>query len=332
MNLNRREFLQTTAAGGAAALLAGCVPPVRPTQSPGRALIATAASYDADLADIIQRGLREFPELKLRGKSILLKPNLVETTPGDRPINTHPRIVVAAAEALRRMDAGPITVGDGPGHRRDVEQVLAQSGLGPALREAKLDFVDLNHDAVGEIPNLGRRTSLQSLFLPKTVLNSDLVISLAKLKTHHWAGCTLTMKNCFGLMPGIVYGWPKNVLHRCGSPSACSIDQSVADIVQSFRPAFGIIDAIVGMEGDGPIMGSARPVGCIVMGDLLPSVDATGAAIMGFQPHRVRYLRYADSAGLGGTNPSVVEQRGERIERFKSQFNVLPRFEFLREA
>jgi len=331
MTMNRREFLRTTAAGGAAALLGGCVAPVRPTGTAGRALV-TGAAYDGNLVETILAGLREFPELRVRGKSILLKPNLVETTPSDRPINTHPSIVVATAEALRRMDAGRILVGDGPGHRRDVEQVLEQSGLGAALREAKLDFVDLNHDAVGTLPNTGGRTNLAQLYLPRTVLSADLVVSLAKMKTHHWAGATLTMKNCFGLMPGIVYGWPKNVLHRAGSPAIASIDQSVADIVQTVRPGFGIIDGVVGMEGDGPIMGQARPVGCLVMGDQLASVDATGAAIMGFQPHRIRYLRYGDAAGLGGTNPRIIAQRGERIDRFRSEFAVLPRFEFLRQA
>ena len=70
-------------------------------------------------------------------------------------------------------------------------------------------------------PDISR---LRSLYLPHTVLGSDLLVSMPKMKTHHWAGATLSMKNLFGIVPGGVYGWPKNVLHWA------SIHQSIADL------------------------------------------------------------------------------------------------------
>ena len=207
--------------------------------------------------------------------------------------------------------------------------VIVNSPFGKALQairdnEVRAEFVDLNHDSVFTTTNVGGRTRLKQLFLPATLKECDLVVSLAKLKTHHWAGVTLTMKNLFGLMPGIVYGWPKNILHRAGKLQPNSIPHCIVDIVQTVQPAFGIIDGIVGMEGDGPIMGNARPVGCLIMGDKLASVDATAAAIMGLQPHKVPYLVDADRSGLGGTNPSIVAQRGETIARFRQSFAVPP--------
>ena len=69
------------------------------------------------------------------------------------------------------------------------------------------------------------------------------------MKTHHWAGVTLSLKNLFGTLPGLVYGWPKNDLHWAG------IEQSILDIAGAVRPAYSIIDGIVGMEGNGPISG-----------------------------------------------------------------------------
>lgn len=334
MNLSRRDFLKATAATGAATLVGGCRPTVfAPTQTPGRALIAAADDYGVNLTEIILSGLREFPELTVRGKTVLLKPNLVETTPSrTSPINTHPLVVAAAADAFRRLGAKRIIVGDGPGHRRDIELVLQQSGLGEVLDQTDLEFIDLNHEPVRPVKNAGRRTTMTDLYLPRAVLEADLVVSMAKMKTHHWAGATLCMKNCFGLMPGIVYGWPKNVLHRCGQPQGLSIQQSIVDIVETVKPAFGIIDGIVGMEGDGPIMGTPKHVGCLVMGDQFASVDAVAAAIMGLQPHRIDYLRDAESSGLGGTNPAVMTMRGEKIERFKTDFNVLPQFNSLKMA
>lgn len=318
--MNRRTFLNSI---GAAAIgtLSGCRGrSAAPPPQPGRVFIGAATDYRADLATLIGDGLRAFPKFDVKGKSVLLKPNLVETTTSDRPINTHPAVIVAAAEALRRAGAKRIVVGDGPGHRRDIELVLAQSGLATALREAKLDFVDLNHDEVVPVGNLAQRTTLQTLYLPRTVVAADVIVSMAKMKTHHWAGVTLSMKNCFGLMPGLVYGWPKNILHWEG------IERSIVDIVSTVRPQFGIVDGIIGMEGDGPLMGKPKPVGAVVLGDRLASLDATCAAIMGLRPEKVSYIQELASRGFGAGEIAAIEQRGERLDRLKTRFDVLPQF------
>jgi len=322
--MNRRQFIKSTGVVAAATAARGCssISAGGPA-IPGRVFIGAAPDYRADLVAVIDAGLREFPNFNVAGKSVLLKPNLVETSESDRPINTNPAIVIAAAESLRRAGASRILVADGPGHRRDIELVLAQSGLGRALREAKLDFVDLNHDAVVPIANVGNRTKLRTLYLPRTVMQADVVVSIAKLKTHHWAGCTLSMKNCFGLMPGLVYGWPKNILHWEG------IENSIVDIVATAKPQFGIVDAIVGMEGDGPLMGSAKQVGSIVMGDRLASLDATCAAIMGMNPARIWYINDLARRGFGGAGLADIEQRGENVARFQTRFAVLPQFNYL---
>jgi len=87
------------------------------------------------------------------------------------------------------------------------------------------------------------------LSLPVELLKSDFIVSMPKLKTHHWAGMTASMKNFFGVVPGAIYGWPKNILHFKG------IDGSILDLNATVRPSFTILDAITAMEGDGPIMG-----------------------------------------------------------------------------
>ncbi|MFO0837719.1 MAG: DUF362 domain-containing protein [Phycisphaerae bacterium] len=280
--------------------------------------IGAAADYRADLLSIVEGGLdalgvdRSF----VRGKSVLLKPNLVETAVGHAHINTHPALVAAAAEAFRRRDARDVLVAEGQGHNRDSLLVLDESGMGAALREAKLRFVDLNHDDVEALGNAGKWTNLDKLYLPRTLRAADLIVSMPKIKTHHWAGVTCAMKNLFGVMPGIVYGWPKNVLHWAG------ISRSILDINATVRPALAIVDGIVGMEGDGPIMGSPKPLGCVVMGRDFPAVDATCVRLMGLNPTGVEYLTAA-SGKLGATLESNIYQRGERIERFRTRFSVL---------
>jgi uncharacterized protein (DUF362 family) len=159
---------------------------------------------------------------------------------------------------------------------------------------------------------------LQTLTFPALFKEVDWIVSVAKMKTHHWAGATLSMKNLFGVMPGIYYGWPKNVLHYVG------IENSILDINATLRPHFAIVDGIVGMEGDGPIMGDSKEAGVIVMGRNLPAVDATCCRIMGIDPHKIGYLDRADR-WLGPIAASCIEQRGETIASVRTDFRLIDR-------
>src|SRR6185436_14777755 len=190
------------------------------------------------------------------------------------------------------------------------------------LGDLKIRFVDLNHDDVREVPLKSRYTTLASVWLPTTLLQSDLIVSMPKLKTHHWTGMTASLKNLFGVVPGAVYGWPKNLLHFRG------IENSILDLASTIRPRLAIVDAIVGMEGDGPIMGHAKPVGAVVMGDDLVSVDATCARLMGLKPALLGYLRQAGEF-LGNLPAASIHQRGETLSRFATRFEVLPAFKAL---
>lgn len=280
--------------------------------------IAKASGYDVNLPRIIAGMFDELglTRARLRGKRVLLKPNLVETALGKQHINTHPALLIAVAEVMRQRDVAGLVVAEGQGHRRDSLLVLEESGTQLALREAKLEFVDLNHDDVEALPNAGGWTKLEKLYLPKTLLASDFIVSLPKLKTHHWAGVTCAMKNFFGVMPGLVYGWPKNVLHWHGIP------QSILDINATVRPHFALVDGIIGMEGDGPIMGTPKFAGCLIAGTNLPAVDATAARIMGLNPNGVEYLRFG-SGRLGPIYECNIQQRGEAIAALQSPFAIL---------
>ena len=75
---------------------------------------------------------------------------------------------------------------------------------------------------------------------------------MPKIKTHHWAGVTLSLKNLFGVVPGSIYGWPKNVLHWQG------IDNSIVELAAAIPIHFVIADGIEAMEGNGPLDGSIK--------------------------------------------------------------------------
>ena len=192
------------------------------------------------------------------GKTVLLKPNLVEFDPSTA-INTDPRLVAAAVVAFRRLGAASVTVGEGPGHRRDTEYVVSRSGLLDALHAVEAPFVDLNTAPLMRRPLRSRFTDLRELWLPEVVVRSDVVVSMPKMKTHHWGGVTLSLKNCFGCVPGRVYGWPKNVLHWAG------LEQSIVDVAAAVRPDIAIVDGIVGMDGNGPISGEPKNAGLTLL-------------------------------------------------------------------
>jgi uncharacterized protein (DUF362 family) len=290
--------------------------------------VVKASSYDPRLETILSDGLRELgiDARWARGKSILLKPNLVEPRKGAPHVNTHPEVVRAVAELFRRWDARDVFVAEGQAHHRDWRLVLDQSDMGPVLEETGLEYVDLNHDQVFLAPNRLGCNGIDEFYLPRSLRRADLVVSLAKMKTHHWAGLTLTMKNLFGVLPGICYGWPKNVLHVAGIP------ESILDLTATIRPALAIVDGILGMEGDGPLMGTPKRANLLVMGTNLTAVDATAARLMGFDPRRIPYLRAA-SGRLGPISRRRIHQRGEPIEPLTQRFELLdhPRMKAFRD-
>jgi uncharacterized protein (DUF362 family) len=273
-----------------------------------------ASDYAADFSDVVRRALQQL-HVSVAGVRVLLKPNLVEYIPG-APINTDPLVVAGAAEAFLRAGAREVIVAEGPGHRRDVDYLVSATGLRDYLRDLRVRFVDLNHDDV-RIVSLGSNfTGLGSLALPATLLDADLVVSMPKLKSHHWAGMTASMKNFFGVVPGAIYGWPKNILHFKG------IEPSIVDLVATVKPGLSIVDAVDSMEGDGPIMGQRRRTGFVAIGRDVVAVDATCARIMGLDPKKLAYLETAGRF-LGNIDVARIEQLGEPVERYRTEFALL---------
>ena len=286
-----------------------------------RVVIIHQECYSDRLDQTLVDGLRLF-NLDLCGKTVLLKPNLVESIPGSE-VNTNPVLVGATATAFLTLGAKTVLVAEGPGHQRDTMLVLAETGLETELRERRMGFVDLNRDEVVKVPLKTQFTGFELLWLPRTVLVSDFVVSMPKVKTHHWAGVTLSMKNLFGVVPGVAYGWPKNPLHWRG------IDRSILDINAAVPAHFVIADGIIGMEGNGPLHGSPRNLGRIVMADDPVAADFTCTRLMGLNPARVNYLAQAAEFLGNGASERIV-QLGESLPRTVVPFAVLPEFAHLR--
>ena len=317
--MKRRTFV-----GSGLTALVGCAKKETPrvqesSGPPSPVAIVKAASYEIDLRDPIRRAIAEC-RLDVRGKNVLLKPNFVEFSQSTC-INTNPAFVAAAVEVFEGMGAASVRIGEGPGHRRDTWGLAEQAGYVSSIPGFESRFIDLNRD---ELSKAGKFGPLPEIYLPNAALGSDLIVSLAKMKTHHWAGATLSMKNFFGVVPGTLYGWPKNQLHYVGIP------QSIVELNRIFRRTFALVDGVVGMEGNGPIQGKPRQAGVIVAGRDLVAVDATCCRLMSIDPDKIEYLQLARD--LGHVSESRIEQRGERIDSVRQKFELIPIWEQIRLA
>jgi uncharacterized protein (DUF362 family) len=146
---------------------------------------------------------------------------------------------------------------------------------------------------------------------------------MPKVKTHHWSGVTLSMKNMFGVVPGVRYGWPKNLLHWHG------IQQSIVDLVATVPIHFVIADAVVCMEGNGPLAGTTRRLDRIVLSDDPVAADATCVRLMGLLPERVPHIAETGRF-LGNVSSDRIEHLVDLATSPPNPFETVQDFEHLR--
>jgi uncharacterized protein (DUF362 family) len=336
MNLSRRAFLRLALLGGiagASGVVYKATEPVGPVRwfgwmwrgtmarlsmPPTRVAVVGCPSYDVDLLDRVRQAWEAARPADLSGARVVIKPNLVDHVES-RPIYTHPLFIQAVIHLAREQGARDIVLAEGPAFRRDPQAILDATGVTELLEREKVPFVDLNHDDLVSVPLKGGYTKLKSLLVARTVHDADVLISIPKMKTHHWSTISISIKNLFGTVPGIKYGWPKNTLHIQGIPAF------LAELTASLPTrACAIVDGILGMEGDGPLFGGPVPSGVIVAGSDLVAVDATCARLMGFDPAKIDYLNFAAWAGVGTIDESKVQVVGEPVARFRRVFEHPP--------
>ena len=323
-DITRRSFLLATAGLTAGYFIGKSMPPGNGFTS--YVAVVKVPKYSLNIKDMLRPYFNKF-ELQLKGKSVLLKPNIIEYLGNDRYITTNPAIVEAAIQLF--LDIGArVTVGEASGFKRDLSNVLYHTQYIDMLKKYNIQFIDLNFDYIEKVQNITKFNGLEHLFIPQTVLNSDFIVSMPKLKTHHWMGVTISLKNMFGIMPGLEYGWPKNKLHTAG------VERSILDINYTVRPNFTIVDGVYGIEGNGPIFGTNRHLGVVVMSNDLLAADSVCSKIIGVNPEKVDYLKLAslqpayNIAPLGTMN--YIKVLGENISNVKQDFKLLNEFSHLR--
>jgi len=278
--------------------------------------LAMCASYHDDLLSSLRYlwNASEMPSVD--GKNILLKLNMLDVVEEDMG-TTHPKIVAAVLDLLAELGAGSIVVGDGSFFRRDTYAVAKSCGVVDVVDSHGVPFIDLNYDELVQVKvRDGWIRKSSSLWLPRHVTEADIIISMPKLKTHHWAGVTLSLKNLLGVIPGSRYGWAKNFIHING------INATILGLYESLPPVLSIVDGIVGMEGNGPLFGKPVQHGLLAMGKDPLAVDIICAQLMGFSIDSIPHLSGAAFAGIG--QAQKIETRGVSPDQLQKHYAAPP--------
>ena len=253
-------------------------------------------------------------------RDVLIKVGLVEGAHWESHITTAPPFLAALLSHIKEINPrASIRVGDGSGHERDTSLLLRTSGIKAVLDDFGIQFVDLNVDDVVPV-SVPTPVTLRQILIPRTILDSDFVISLARLKTHHWTGVTLGMKNMFGVIPGSIYGFPKNRLHWASYPRA------IADIWSSVKPNYILIDGTVGIQGNGPLNGDKIKSKVIIGGRDPLETDGLAAQLMGISPYIIPQFWFGYIKGLGKMPPHRV---GIKYRGMITAFDVPPNMPWL---
>ena len=290
------------------------IPARRRDPLPARSRVALVRCPDYDpgrLKAAVQRALDllgGLPDSIGPGSRVFLKPNVMMPKPLGFPCNTHPEFIRAIVEIFRARGAA-ITVGESAAGSQAgltfTGRALKESGIESAARAAGADVLNLDHGAVAErvLPN----PIVPHIPIAKSALDTDLLVLLPKFKTHAFANIiTGAVKLCYGTVPGQI----KAEFHR-RAPKPEPFFSIIRDLFEVLAPGLAIFDAVVGMEGDGPSAGKARPLGFLIASFDPIAADAVASALVGIDPLQVITTRLCDAAGLGHGRLADIDICGE---------------------
>ncbi len=259
------------------------------------------ATYE-NVHQAVDRVFELFP-LALQKKKVLIKPNVLRASEAKEAIVTNPAVLRAVVEKVETMKPASIIVGDNPGVfcYGANEETFRTTGL---LEAAKGHYQNIGNDA--------QEVDFNPAFAPKVtfsriVFEADIIISLPKFKTHGLTVMTGAIKNSYGFLPGA----QKARMHKTAG-SAERFHEMIVDLFRIRVPDLFIMDAVVGMEGNGPASTDLRNIGLILASDNAVALDATVARMMGIEkPGRLKFLQKAREMGLGDYELNAIEIIGE---------------------
>lgn len=281
--------------------------------------IVKCDSYDEDLVyKKVKEALNliDFEGIK-KGSKVLLKPNIILPKEPEKAATTHPSIINAVCRILKENNT-EIWIGDSSGSLLfgGTRKAFGVSGIERIAKKwnAKLIYFEtskvISKNINGKI--------LKKVEIAEPVLTADYVINLPKLKTHRFTKFTCAIKNLFGCIPG----GRKRSYHGIAI-SEKRFGDLLIDIYQQLKVDLTIVDAIVGMEGDGPTAGGIKKTGLILASSDCVAVDVVASSRIGFKPKEIYYINSAIKRGLC-PEIEIVGEKGIKV-RYKKPINLIGR-------
>lgn len=252
-----------------------------------RVAIAKCQNYSKD--EVYAR-IREisaasaFPDVK--GKRILVKPNVLSDSPVEKGITTNPEVVAAVVRLCQEKGAAEVLVGDSPGLHTP-HFAAHTCGIAAVCEECGARWVDFSDSPVTKSLDNG-----DSVHIARAIDEVDMTISVAKFKTHQLMYTTGAVKNLFGIMPGLNKS-PMHLRH----PSRTDFASFITSLFSVAKVSYAFIDGIIAMEGAGPANGTLRHLGLLMGGADAYLVDKAQAIIMGYDWHDIPVLAAALERG-----------------------------------
>lgn len=268
-----------------------------PDQEAVNAAVRKAIDLVGGLGNIVKAGDR-----------VLIKPNLAAPPPIVHygAVN-EPPVCRAIADMVKELGAHPV-IGESSGVGIDTEEAIVGAGFAQ-LRDEGYEVIDLKKFP-GVRVDCPEGKVVKDLLIYEPAAKADVIICVPKLKTHDNAEVTCSIKN----MKGILHDTYKKRLHHEGLFGGC------VDLISKFPARLVVVDAIVGMEGMGPVFGEAVEMNLILAGRDMVAVDAVGGKIIGFDPAEVLTTMYAAERGLGEADLNKIEVVGESIASVARRF------------
>jgi uncharacterized protein (DUF362 family)/ferredoxin len=235
------------------------------------------------------------------GDRVALKPNLLQASHPDKAITTHPSLVAVVGKMTVEAGAQPLLIdsptGGYPHIKVALERLYHETGMADAAQEAGLK---LNYDTSSQETSFpaGKLTKHFEIMTPLLEVNA--VVNLPKFKTHVFLAMTGAVKNLFGALPGFIKpGYHAKLLE------ADLFARMLLDLADCIAPKLTIMDAVVGMEGDGPAGGKPREIGLLLGAENPLALDVVVGEMMGLPWEANPLLIEAEKQGRG---PTKIEE------------------------
>ncbi|BBB90874.1 MAG TPA: DUF362 domain-containing protein [Methylomusa anaerophila] len=279
--------------------------------------IARCANYQYnEVEKSVFQCLDKIPEIKQKIKSqtkVLVKANLLRGNDPEDAITTHPGVVQAIVRYLQTLGC-KVIIGDSPGSALSYNEKLLHSvyKITGMIDVANTTGCELNYDsAVIEVVNRSAQ-GVKNMQIIKIVNDVDFVVSAAKLKTHVMMTYTGAVKNLFGVIPGRT-----KIDYHLRMNKADNFAALLVDICEYVKPVFSVIDAIEGMEGDGPAAGDKRHVGLILASENPYALDLAAIHAIGMDPQAVPTMVEAEKRNIFSNNLKNIEVKGVQLQEIQ---------------